>query len=536
MVFHIVSLLVGVACTRARASPDVEDVLVLPFGTVRGNLLPAAREFLGIPYAAPPPRFAPPQPWADDFPGGHLEAREWTPACPQNDDSLRQSEDCLHLNVYTPRLSQNATSAWPVMLYIHGGGLDHDTAMCANYNVSRLVAREDVVLVFINYRLNALGFSPVVLEDGSTIANNGYRDQQEAMRWVRQNIQAFGGDPALITIFGESSGGRSVHAQMVLPGSLGLFDRVITESSDALAYVPLAAGLEYTAAMAKEVGCEGPGDLTCLRRVDYSKLVRAYKQLEGQVVGDDLLPLSPLELMARDDFQPVPTLMNNNVDEGNLFVFPPVQASVPASAEAVRCVFAKRFGAETAQDLLEIYAPTDASGVDNRPIVGELWGDMRMHCGDRRIARTISAVSPDIWMSSFERHASCNLFDVPGAFHTSEVIFVLGNMEDLAGLMSCPPTARDIALGESMGRLWADFARTGKAPWPRYSEAAGEVALRIGLGTLDHMDIATGLRRAQCDALDAAGVAAAPNMSKAVRAELDLCEHELSRGVAELMV
>src|SRR2546430_3183207 len=203
-------------------------------GAVQGRVKDGILDFRGIPYAAPPVgdlRFRPPQPvqpWS-----GVLDATHFGPMAPQNQGAMERmfgapprpmDEDCLTLNVWTPACDDGKR---PVMVWIHGGDFLYGTGATPWYD-GRSFARDDVVLVTINYRLGAFGFLHV---DGQ--GNNGILDQVSALEWVRDNIAAFGGDPGNVTAFGESAGAMSVGTLLGLPAAKGLFVKAIPESGAA---------------------------------------------------------------------------------------------------------------------------------------------------------------------------------------------------------------------------------------------------------------------------------------------------------------
>src|SRR5881227_538669 len=247
-------------------------------GTVRGREKNGIQDFRGIPYAAPPVgelRFRPPQPvepW-----NGVRDATAFGPMAMQTQGAMEtmfgapprpMSEDCLTLNVWTPGLDD---ARRPVMVWIHGGGFLFGTGATPWYD-GRSFARDDIVLVTINYRLGAFGFLHI---DGQ--GNNGILDQVAALEWVRDNIAAFGGDPGNVTAFGESAGAMSVGTLLGLPAAKGLFVKAIPESGAGHSAKTEAEAGAIAGEFLAEIGVDpGPGVIDRLRAVPADKL------LEGQ--------------------------------------------------------------------------------------------------------------------------------------------------------------------------------------------------------------------------------------------------------------
>src|SRR5438105_4576538 len=264
-------------------------------GAVEGRLKDGIFDFRGIPYAAPPVgelRFRPPQP-AEPWTGVR-DATRFGPTAPQNIGAMERmfgappqpmDEDCLTLNVWTPACDDGKR---PVMVWIHGGAFLFGTGATPWYD-GRSFARDDVVLVTINYRLGAFGFLHV---DGQ--GNNGILDQVSALEWVRDNIAAFGGDPGNVTAFGESAGAMSVGTLLGLPAAKGLFVKAIPESGAAHSAKPRDQAELVTGAFLAELGLEPGADV-----VERLQTVPAAKLLEAQAtvvmrhfVGG--LPLTPV--------------------------------------------------------------------------------------------------------------------------------------------------------------------------------------------------------------------------------------------------
>ncbi|XP_041505566.1 acylcarnitine hydrolase-like isoform X2 [Microtus oregoni] len=288
--------------------------------------------FLGIPFAKPPLgelRFAPPEPpepWS-----GVRDGTTYPAMCLQNSETevaesqammkrsmppISTSEDCLYLNIYTPAHAREG-SKLPVMVWIHGGALVAGVASA--YDGSMLAAKEDVVVVTIQYRLGVLGFFST--GDEHAKGNWGYLDQVAALRWVRKNIAHFGGNPDLVTIFGESAGGTSVSSQVVSPMSKGLFHRAIMESGVALLpyLISNTSEVVYTV-MASLSGCETVDSETlvhCLRNKSEEEILAINKvfNIIPAVVDGEFFPRHPQELLTAVDFHPVPSIIGVNNDE-----------------------------------------------------------------------------------------------------------------------------------------------------------------------------------------------------------------------------
>jgi para-nitrobenzyl esterase len=311
--------------TAAIASPCVLAAprASIDGGVARGAAVTGGYAFRGLPYAAAPTgeqRWRPPRRAAGWK--GVRDATRFAPSCPQTPSPSAppgaQSEDCLYLNVSTPTLRRGARR--PVIVWIHGGGLTQDGAR--NYDATKLAAGGAVV-VTINYRLGALGFlaHPALASrpDGAA-GNYGLMDQRAALRWVRRNIGRFGGDPRNVTIAGQSAGGLSVLAQLVSPGSRGLFERAIVQSGAfALKQQPLTDAEAAGKAFATKAGCP---DQTagCLRKLPLAALLDNFPgaAIPG-VIDGAVLRESIGTALAAGRFARVPVLDGINDDEELIF-------------------------------------------------------------------------------------------------------------------------------------------------------------------------------------------------------------------------
>ena len=257
--------------------PEIE----ITYGKLRGIQRGGHVVFLGVPYAKPPVgelrfRRRSAAAWS-----GVRDAVAFGPSAPQDLLSVPpfkavvpESEDCLYLNVYTPALDAGRR---PVLFWIHGGGFSHGAGTQPWYDGGPLAVRGDVVVVTINYRLGALGYLYLGGQGGAewgAAANAGQLDQIAALRWVRDNIAAFGGDPAQVTIFGESAGAVAVATLLAMPEAEGLFGKAIAQSGTANRLANAAAASAITARYLQSLGVvdADPGKL---RSVSVEALLRA---------------------------------------------------------------------------------------------------------------------------------------------------------------------------------------------------------------------------------------------------------------------
>ena len=297
-------------------------------GAVRGLVAGNYQLFQGIPYAAPPVgplRWQPPAPpanWPGMFDASKPGARCVQDTTNDPDFGRRVSEDCLNLNVWSPA----GAAGRPVMVWIHGGAFVNGSADL--YDARRLATTGDMVVVTINYRLGALGFlAHPALGPAGQVGNYGLADQQAALRWVHDNIGGFGGDPAKVTIAGESAGSMSVCDHLVAPGSAGLFRAAIIQSGPCQAQADLGAAERSSIDYARAVGCPDPVTAAaCLRALPAAKLEAppwyfhiGADALTGPVTGTDVLPVDPVAAFGAGTAARVPVLIGTNHDEFTLF-------------------------------------------------------------------------------------------------------------------------------------------------------------------------------------------------------------------------
>jgi len=470
------------------AGPLDAGVVRTSMGPLRGMAASDYRLFQGIPYAAPPVgplRWQLPRPaarWA-----GMLDASKPGPQCMQDTGrnprvGVPTSENCLTLNVWTPASGPHGDKR-PVMVWIHGGGFVNGNGDI--YYSRLLAARGHIVVVTINYRLGALGFlaHPALGPPGG-VGNYGLADQQAALRWVRDNIGAFGGDPRKVTIAGESAGGMSVCDHLVAPGSAGLFRAAIIQSAPCQAQADLATAQRYSADYAVAVGCRNPVTIAvCLRALPATRLERPpwyyfigdSDALSGPVTGTAVLPDSPVGEFAAGRAARVPVLMGINHDEFTLFAaLRYAKLGRGVRPDEYRHVLADIFGADSAR--VVAHYPADHYGGETSLAYSAAVTDGVFACVTDRLADSLSRNAPVYAYEFDDLHAPApaRLRDAPfpvGASHSLELRYLFS----MGGAPRLDPAQQ--VLSNQMINYWSNFVING-APkaaglpaWP--TEAGG---------------------------------------------------------------
>ncbi len=458
-------------------------------GPVRGDHKRGSFRIKGIPFAASPVddlRFRPPQPpepWTQvhdgtgRFPIAPQPMAGMEAAAGGAGGSAQSEAGCLTLNVWTPAADD---AKRPVLFWIHGGGFLTGAGTIPWYDGSSF-ARRDVVVVSINYRLGALGFLELGGVDASFAdsGNVGLLDQIAALEWVRDNIEAFGGDPTNVTIFGESAGGMSVGALLGTPSAAGLFHKAIPQSG-AAANVATSASAQAAAAQLLDV--LRVDDVDSLRRVPADALIEAQGRIRGEfgasgglpfqpVVGGDTLPRQPLDAVAAGSAAGIPVMTGTNRHEMRLFTALDPRI-VPTDRDGVSAIAVKRFG-ERADDLLAVY---EAGGADTPARLFEAMSTdaiFRLPAIDLLDAQRGHAPT-----YAYEFHYESSAFGgTLGAAHAVEIPFALDNLDaGGASFFTGEVTDEMRTLATAMADAWVSFARTGSPTsdglpeWPTYDE------------------------------------------------------------------
>ncbi|KAM8853173.1 acetylcholinesterase-like [Synchiropus picturatus] len=502
------------------AAPEDDLLVTTRLGKVQGKLLPVlggeVKAFLGIPYAKPPVgtrRFAAPQPlerWAgvkdaSKFPNscyqmpdlaypGFRGAEMWNPNTPL-------SEDCLYLNVWSPRLNQTQLQASPpplapVLVWIYGGGFTSGTSSLDVYDGRYLSKWEGVVVVSMNYRVGAFGF--LSLPHNKNIKGDaGLLDQRLALQWVADNIAVFGGDPSKVTLFGESAGSASVGLHLLSPGSQNLFQRAIMESASPNApWATLTKDASHRRSMmlAGLIGCPTSPAAhmeMCLQKAD-AKVITS-KQLalldKESMFGIPFAPLrdgdflpDQLEVMLQSGKLPKKDVMFGlNRDEGTYFLFYGLPGfSLLGQSLISRSEFlhglSQHMGA--ASDLAKqavVVQYTDwtdqGSKMKNRDSLGRVVGDRMFACPLLEFAQRYSQHGGKSFLYLFDHQSSINPWPAwTGAMHGYEIEFVFG----LPLNASWGYTKDEVNMTKKFMRHWGNFARTGDpgidgAFWPKFT-------------------------------------------------------------------
>lgn len=476
----------GARPAETATMPGDESLVQTGSGPVRGVLADGYRAFYAVPYAAPPVgelRWRPPippRPWAQV-----KDASRPAPRCPQTalagrDPADPGSEDCLYLNVTTPRAT-GPHRPWPVMVWLHGGSFA--TGSGGAYRPQRLVTGGNVVVVTLNYRLGALGFwgYPGL---GSS-ATFGLLDQRAALDWVHRNASAFGGDARNVTLFGQSAGALSICAHLTSAQSAGLFHRAILQSGACTTSTPPLGPGQVTAtsiwtrrtdaeksgtALAERLGCVDKATaLACMRRIQPADLLKATKNATwGPAYDTPILPVSPDQALRAGHFHRMPVLEGHTRDEARLLAA--LTLPRPITTAEYTALVVRAFGTNAGKVAAQ-YPP------GRYPSPSLAWAalltDRIFACptltDERLFARAVPVFGYEFADPDAPRIYPFPDWMPPGAYHGSDLTYLF----DPAEADRLTPEQRELAA--AMTGYWTRFAATGdpntsRSPrWPRIS-------------------------------------------------------------------
>ena len=454
-------------------------------GELRGELRDGLLAFRGVPYAAPPVgglRFAPPQ--AASAWSGVRDATAHGPISPQNrsrlahlmgDFAAEQSEDCLYLNILAP---EKRAATCPVLVWIHGGAFTTGAASLPWYS-GESFARSGLVFVGLNYRLGALGFLAL---PGVSPGNLGLLDQVAALRWVRDNIAAFGGDPARVTVMGQSAGGGSIGAFFAMPSARGLFQRAIMQSAALQRINPspesaARAGRKFMELLGvsgdkperiREVGARAilvaQAELARLERRFADPVTPFRPLLDGRIVT-----ASPVAAARAGAAAGIEILIGTTREEMAAF-YSIDESAKDADEAALQREFERLFGARARQALAEYRS----GRLDQRPValLGDLYSDYLFRVPSLELAEAQLRHGTPARVFQFDWQSPAGF----EACHCLELPFVFDNTPNWQGApmlagVDMPASAR---LSRVMQRAWSAFAHSGDPshdelpPWPHY--------------------------------------------------------------------
>jgi para-nitrobenzyl esterase len=475
-------------------------------GPVRGVRCDGVCRFGGVPFARPPVgplRFRPPEPpleWTE-----RRDATRLGRPAPQNPDPLDHiygerlapgDEDCLTLNIWTPGIDGERR---PVMVCIHGGAFVIGAGRWPWYDGRRLVRRGDVVLVTINYRLGALGFldlSEIGDAGHAASGNHGLLDQVTALRWVRDNIERFGGDPGDVTVFGESAGGISISCLMAMPEARGLFRRAIvmsggpnlvrfpgTSRAVARAFLRMAGVRDFDGLRGRPTGALLRAQKRFLRRNEFGGDL-----VFGPVVDGSVLPEPPLHAIRAGCARDVTLLTGTTLDEARLWSLyvPILRWTSPRALDGVL----KDAVGDRWRDVVATYArsrPRETGG----NLTMAINGDLLFRMPAVRLAEAQSVHRPaDTRMYLFAWKTPVRGGRL-GSPHAVDVPFVFGNL-DASGVELYTGSGADReALSRRVQDAWIGFARRGDPnhpglpEWPAYRAEGRATLVFDGLPTVE---------------------------------------------------
>lgn len=474
----VVLLLLAVSSAYANFCPSRSYPLTVPttIGTIKGTYVNGARAFLGVPFAVPPLnslRFA--KPVALPRSNSIINADQWPNACyqPGTPAGYTQSEDCLYLNVFTPPCKPFSVfqPKLPVMVFIHGGR--YWTGYAQQFPGDLLAAENNAIVVGIQYRLNVFGFQAF---DSNT--NNGLRDQQLALKWVKDNIASFGGDASSITIFGESAGGSSVLYHMLMPSSYPYYNRAILQSTWQWVIPTVATSNANNAVWAAKKGCNnvtgtGAPDhaaiLQCLRTAPALSITPTTGDSNYflPMVDGDLIKTLPLNSIKQGNYNKrAEFVIGHNYDEGNFMAYSRLGWRTPETAvpdttyySTLNKTLLVYLDQTKTNEILATYEPVRQQ-LGNWYAGAEFFGDYYITCGSILAAKYFADQRASFKAYIFN-------YSSPALLATDEPFTAASHGNELPYVFRQPIytpynfTYTDNVMAQRMSTAWTNFARYG---------------------------------------------------------------------------
>ncbi|XP_015789280.1 acetylcholinesterase-like [Tetranychus urticae] len=461
-------------------------------------------QFLGIPYAKPPVGKlrlqlpVKPDPWTEV-----KSVTDFGPACLQPTSLInvkRTSEDCLYLNIYVTEstFSNSSKKLRPVLFWIHGGAFTTGSGNADTEGIP-MVPLHDVVLVTMNYRLNAFGFIYFGANEPRIPPNIGFQDQLFALKWVHENIQMFGGDPNSVTIFGESAGSMSISAHLLSPLSKGLFKRSILQSGTVYIDHDLDTLITDSWKLYNKTSCSKSEDvLECMQNLTAKEILDG---LDNRVVaftftvGDTLLPYEPYKVLAEGLYDnSVDLLLGVEKNEASMFMnaIDPIAfdyfSPQPISFHEATNFLERIFDSKSIDYFRELYIGPETNNSDYlRAQLERAYSDLLFVCPTyifgHQYASNLGTKGGKVYAYFHTQRPKAYLSffnEWMGTFHSSDIPYVFG-----LPLIKSGYSQKDISLSREMMKIWTHFAENGEPPmagetkWKPFQEKMSAMVLNI---------------------------------------------------------